>query len=347
MLIFKFLRYCLDIADFTHQLSKKEWDDIYFFCLQQALLGIGFEGAEKVSQDHKPPKELLLQWFAICKQIENRNIQLNKRCLEIQKEFQEAGFTTCILKGQGNALMYPNPLLRQSGDIDIWVGGRIKDVLGFLHKTYPSLDIGYHHTELPRNEVDIEVHYRPTWFCSPLRNYRLQKWFKKESVKQLKKNIETLNVPDMAFNTIYQLAHIFNHFIQEGVGLRQIIDYYYVLQNRKQEDVVPLLRSLGLIKFAGALMYVMKEVFWLPKDKLLCTPNNKEGEFLLSEILESGNFGQHDSRNAKLLQQKGIRRKLYQAKHSIRYFRSYPEEVLCYPFRFYHIIWRELQLWRW
>ena len=342
------LQYALGIESEVEINNQDEWDNFYCFCQRQSILGVGFQALEKWNGEIKPSQHLIYRWLSVVSEIESRNIAMNEECLTIQSIFGQKGFTTCILKGQGNALLYNKPLRRQSGDIDIWVGGKIRPVILFLEERYKDVHIGYHHTEAKeQRNVDIEVHYRPTWFNSPIRNSRLQKWFATEGKKQLKMENEYIIVPDLAFNTVYQLAHIFNHFIQEGVGMRQIIDYYYVLQNRESKDVMPLLDKFGLSRFAGAMMYVMQTIFLLPEKKLLCAPDVYEGDFLLKEILVSGNFGRYDARNKVLHQKSGVIRKFYQMKRSLRYLRSYPEEVLCSPFRIYHVIWRTMKLWRW
>ena len=126
MLGISYLRYSTGILSEMPKLNDWEWKTIYDFCCRQAILGVGFCGIEKLPKEQKPPYELLLQWLAFIQQIENQNRLLNERCEKLQKMFAEAGFATIILKGQGNALMYPNPLLRQPGDIDIWVLPKLK-----------------------------------------------------------------------------------------------------------------------------------------------------------------------------------------------------------------------------
>lgn len=51
--------------------------------------------------------------------LEKANIRLNDAAIQVSEWFRKKGFRTCILKGQGNALMYPNPYSRTPDDIDI------------------------------------------------------------------------------------------------------------------------------------------------------------------------------------------------------------------------------------
>ena len=86
-------------------------------------------------------------------------------------------------------------------------------------------------------------------------------------------------IPTAEFNLIFQLTHIFSHLMNEGIGLRQLLDYYYVLisddlsliRDRVQKE----LKELGLWKFAGGIMYIMQEVFGMPASRLIVPPNEK------------------------------------------------------------------------
>lgn len=358
----QYLQYSLGIIEDAPQLSSIDWEKCLFFCIKQSLVGIGFNSVERFPKEQKPPLKLLLRWYALTQQIESRNILFNHRCIELQELFAEAGFATCILKGQGNALMYPNPQRRQSGDIDIWVKPKanekckkadIRKIIEFLGTKcdIKKQIIGYQHVKFPIwDDVDVEVHWRPSWRSSPVHNHRLQKWFKEHTDDTCEKR--GLIVPTWEFNVVYQLQHMFLHILHEGLGLRQVMDYYFVLKAQndvrcKKEEVRETLRYLGLWKFAGAMMYVMKEVFALDEKFMIAPVDEKRGRFLLNEILQSGNFGQYDKRNSVLHLQHGIMRNIYQLKRSWRFVQLYPAEVICYPLRLYHIIWRKCQLWRW
>lgn len=103
-------------------------------------------------------------------------------------------------------------------------------------------------------------------------------------------------------------------------------------------------------RFAGALMYVMKEVCGMSYEELLCEPNEKDGKFLMNEILTAGNFGQADPRMSALDTKSVISRQMSQAKRrfkrNIRFLNSYPGEVLWEPFvRTYHFTWKKLTIW--
>ena len=149
--------------------------------------------------------------------------------------FRKKGFRTCILKGQGNALMYPNPYSRTPGDIDIWVGGGDKRVISFVRSISPHEKACYHHIEFPSYKgVEVEVHYRPSFLLCFWHNRKLQKYYERVKKEQFSHRVMLgeqgeIAIPTVEFNLIFQLTHIYAHLMNEGIGLRQLLDYYYVL----------------------------------------------------------------------------------------------------------------------
>ena len=362
MIELQFLRNCLGIFQPLPQFDDEQWESIYDFCLKQSLVGLGFYGIERISQ--KPPKELLLQWFALNEQIKQRNILVNSQCLELGDMFAEAGFETCILKGQGNALMYPNPYSRTPGDIDIWVRpktkGRCKkdDVrrtIEYIKGINPKGKVCYHHIDYGLYKgIEVEVHFRPSFMFNPIHNNRLQKWFNKMAdggwqMAELPDERGCIPVPSVEFNIIFQLSHIYNHVLHEGIGLRQMVDYYVLKKFRdeslefrdsaKSIELEETLKYLGLWRFAGAVMYVMREVFALESQCMIAPVDEKRGKIILSEILKGGNFGKYDADNIKANNR--LRKNIQRIKRDFRMMRYFPSECLWEPvFRVYHFFWR-------
>lgn len=342
--------------------SRNEWKYIYDESQKQAIMGVMTDGLERLPAEQRPPKDIILQWIGFTQMVEARNRQMNERCLELQGIFASAGFKCCILKGQGNALLYPNPLYRQSGDIDIWVRPKDGNKDQLINRTIAFLmtrcdlykqTIGYHHVEFPCfDDVEVEVHWRPSWKSSPLHNGRMQRWFGAMADKQFSNVDEKsgLHVPTWDFNVVYLLQHMYLHLFQEGLGLRQFVDYYYLLTSNKRvklDNLEDTLKRLDLYHFAGAVMYVLYEAFGMDEKYFILPVDKNRGSFLLDEIMRSGNFGQYDDRNRELAQKTGISRSLARLKRQYRFLRHYPVEALCAPFQVFHVMWRKLRLWRW
>lgn len=353
---FQLLRLTIGSSTDIPLIQKEEWKNIYEIAQKQSLIGVIFDGIQKMSDATKATGDsmemdinLLMNWMGICKQIDKRNHQLDEAVGKVTAWFEKEGFRSCILKGQGNALMYPCPAHRTPGDIDIWVSGKPSEVILFVHSIAPKEKASYHHIDFPAiNGIPVEVHYRPCYLQNPLFNHRLQQWFSRKADKQFLHKVriedEEVAIPTARFNVIYQLVHIYNHLFQEGIGLRQMVDYYFVLVNNDEVLVIRdtlqrELKHLGLWKFAGAMMYVMHEILGLSEEKMIAPIDEKRGKMLLAEILNGGNFGRYDERYD--FGHSSFGHNLQRLHRDLRLVRYYPAEALSEPiFRTWHFFWR-------
>ena len=236
-IFFDFLRFCIDSAkEIPDSLKEVDWKELYAIAKKQCLEGVLFDGIKKLPAEHVGmEKKLLLQWMAESQMLEKANVRLNDAAIQVSEWFRKKGFRTCILKGQGNALMYPNPYSRTPGDIDIWVEGGDKRVISFVRSISPHEKACYHHIEFPPYKgVEVEVHYRPSFLLCFWHNRKLQKYYERVKEEQFSHRVMLgeqgeIAIPTVEFNLIFQLTHIFSHLMNEGIGLRQILDYYYVL----------------------------------------------------------------------------------------------------------------------
>jgi len=281
--------------------SEKEWKGLYAMSQKQSVGAFVFTALDRLSNSgQKPPMSLLYDWIGLSEQVRLQNIQMNKEAALLTRLFEQAGHYTAILKGQANARLYKQPLSRQPGDIDIWVdGGRDKVVetvqrLGFSKK---EINVSYHDVHLKQNGIEVEVHFRPSsGNLNPFTNKCLQTFLEKEIDERCSFVEEGFRVPSVRFALVMQLAHIQRHLLSEGVGIRQVIDYYYLLRsdvNNDRDDVFYQLKSLGLNHIAEALMWVLHEKLGLEKNYLLAPMDEKRGRMLLHAIMNGGNFGQH------------------------------------------------------
>ena len=260
------------------------------------------------------------------------------------------------------------------------------------------------------------MHYRPSFLLCFWHNRKLQKYYERVKEEQFSHRVMLreqgeIAIPTVEFNLIFQLTHIFSHLMNEGIGLRQLVDYFFLLKNTDfigntdgvsgntnggasfvntdftdntdriggnvDGDVFLVntdftdftdriggnadgdgflvntdltdrgllqdeLRRLGLWKFAGAVMYIMQEVFGMPASRLIVPPHEKYGKFVLNEVLEAGNFGKHDARNR--FGRSSFGHNLQRVYRDIRLVRYFPAEALSEPiFRTWHFFWRRYQ----
>ena len=418
-IFFEFLRFCIGtVQEVPSSLKGADWRVLYAMARKQCLVGVLFDGIKRLPADVGMDKGLLFQWMAQNQTLRKTNARLDKAAVEVAEWFRKKGFRTCILKGQGNALMYPNPYSRTPGDIDIWVEGGDKRVISFVRSISPHEKACYHHIEFPSYKgVEVEVHYRPSFLLCFWHNRKLQKYYERVKEEQFSHRVMLgakgeIAIPTAEFNLIFQLTHIYAHLMNEGIGLRQLLDYFFLLKNTDfigntdgdgfllntdftdntdkfsgntdgdgfllntdstdntdrfsgsaekhsgdlgdscssilSSDSSELvdrrllqdeLRRLGLWKFAGAVMYIMQEVFGLEDNRFIVPPDVKRGGLVLNEVLEAGNFGKHDARNRFGRSQFG--HNLQRVCRDIRLVRYFPAEALSEPiFRTWHFFWR-------
>ena len=223
--------------------AKIDWRQPYTFASRQALLGFCFDGIERLTKEFSEElkqnpmgRDLLMTWMGAAQQIRRQNVKVNAVASKLFSMLREDGMRCCILKGQGNALMYPNPYSRTPGDIDVWVNASRERIMEYAQKKFElGDDIRLQHLETSLDGVPVELHFFPCSMNNPIYHARLQKWFKRNADLQcshivgLPDGAGDIAIPTMAFNVVYQLTHLYHHFFDEGIGMRQIIDYYYVV----------------------------------------------------------------------------------------------------------------------
>ena len=421
-IFFEFLRFCIGtVQEVPSSLKGADWRVLYAMARKQCLVGVLFDGIKRLPADVGMDKGLLFQWMAQNQTLRKANARLDEAAVEVAEWFGRKGFRTCVLKGQGNALLYPPGMERTPGDIDLWVDGGDRKVVSFVRSLSPDEKVCYHHIGFPEyNGVEVEVHFRPSFLFCFRHNRRLQEYYERVMDEQFAHKVKLgeqgeVAVPKAEFNLIFQLTHIFTHLMNEGIGLRQLLDYFFVLKNTDfigntdggaflsntdstdntdkvggnvdgdgfllntncsdntnkslgntdgdvfllntdftdntdriggNADVVDRrllqdeLRRLGLWEFAGAVMYIMKEVFGLEDNRLIVPPDVKRGRLVLKEVLEAGNFGQYDKRN--WFGHSALGHNLQRLYRDMRLVRYFPEEALSEPFfRIWHFFWRK------
>lgn len=338
--------------ELPQKLSRDEWEVVWSAAQRQTLVGVLFAGVERLPVEQRPSRELLLRWFSYAERIKQNNRLLNQRAVETIAYFKKEGFESCILKGQGVATYYPNPLLRTSGDIDIWLSGGRVAILDFARAKVGLQGMTYHHIHYPLfDDAEVEVHITPAYLSCFGLNRNLQHYFKETFTEQngscveLPEGVGKIPHPTAEFDLLFLLLHMYKHLIGQGIGLRQMMDYYYVLQQPISEEerqrVICRLRELKVMRFARATMYVMREVFGLGDELLLVEVDEKAGAFLLSEMMQAGNFGKFDARLERRHNETAWFRLVRSLKRNIRFLRYFPNEVLWNPvFRTWQYFWR-------
>lgn len=362
----------------SHSLSDDEWQEMFELAQKQALLGIAFEGVIKLPQEQWPKGDMVLKWTMAAEAIKHRNRQTTDVCLRLTEIMSKEGFDTCILKGQANHVYYDRlidgvslGMLRVCGDVDAWIWPKekilhpVKCIIDYCQRKNILISLCHLHAEVkPIGGVPVEIHFRPSFLNAPWRNRSFQKLFKVAVFENAKiDDIGIVKKLRVDYDLVFQMNHIYRHLLDEGVGLRQVFDFYVQLKDynkerivRKElmgkEEIMKIISSCGMKRFATALMFVLKKIFHVGNDELICGISEKDGLFLLNEIMMAGNFGHYDIRMNDIEVRKGklssqLQRASRRFMRNLRFLSSYPEEVICEPFaRVYHFVWRISGLYR-
>lgn len=334
----------------SHIPQEEEWRFIFYQAKRQTLVGVLFPTLEQLPKEQQPKAEILLPWLAFAERIQAMNRKMNAEAARIGLWLNEEGMDYTLLKGQGVATYYPQPSLRTPGDFDFWVAPHHaqhlspaelkKEIVRFAESHGGAKDVYYHHLHFDCSQVsDVELHYFPSWNDNLWLNHRLQRFYRKAAPLQFTHAVKlpeaagTIHTPTREFNAFYLLLHIFRHLFTEGIGLRQLMDYYYVLHHDWDAETLRtiqhLIRQQHLTRFAGAVMYVLQQVFGLERQYWIVEPNEKEGRFLLKEIIRAGNFGQTDRRICQHKNDPKMKRRLYSLARTCSFITHYPYTTFC------------------
>lgn len=357
-LFFELIRVAIGTQDnLTRIPSESEWDELFRIAKKQSLVGITFIAIQKMEADADEGyirigmgEDSYFTWVGVAAKIQLTNDVVNQQSVALQKHLSADGLRSSILKGQAVACLY-NELsgYRQSGDIDVYVDcGRETAIAYAKGKGQADIRWDFKHLHLDAFEdTEVEMHYVPNVQTNLWRLRKLLRFWREHEEEFFKgKEIFASGdvvVPSVKMHAFFILHHAYRHFISEGLGLRQVMDCYFMLnQSLSAEDIAFILsgcKVAGMNRFLKALMWVLHIQFGMSEDKLLCPPDAREGQFLLNEIMTGGNFGKHDKRLKAF--ESGHRKAdvvLRKMRHTLDLCLHYPSEVLWTPF---YLVWHK------
>ena len=310
--------------------SVEEWETLFAEARKHSVTAFLSRALEILPEEQLPPLSLSSRWMMERGRTSSRGALADKRAAELTAIFREGGLKCCVLKGQGNARYYPDPSSRTSGDIDLWVPGPREKTLAFLEGKYHVGSQVYIHADVDFfDDMPVEVHFHPSFFFNMVRNARLQEWFEAEAEKWEVEECAGFYRPNVLFAAVYSLSHILKHIINEGVGLRQVLDHHFImaaLPPERKEEFRKVATEFGLSRVAAALAYVEQEVFADLASDCVFAPDPVRGPKLLDDICRSGNFSHYATEGGGRISR------------LLRFLPDYPSEVLWLPVR---------QAWEW
>lgn len=320
--------------------TNEQWMAIYHQAERQLLEGIVYTALERLPREQQPKGDFPIAWFVQTEQIRQANLELNHYVEKVMHELDTDGMPAVLLKGQGIAQCYPDPLLRHPGDIDLWVNRSMNEIVDYAHRKGVKvteegfIHLSYYYFE----QVLVELHFTPSFVLTPWRNRYLRRYDAAQFPRQaahrttLPGTTTPVAVPTPDFNIVFLILHLQRHFFFDGVALKQFVDIYYLLRHthftaEERQHVLHQFSRLGMKRFVRATMYVMHSIFGLEEEKLLLPPHQALGELLLTDIYYAGHFTANDLRRKR-----GETHWQRYWRMAARNIRMQPVETLVHPF---------------
>jgi len=280
------------------------WEKVFRLSTLQRTTALIADGIQTLPDFCLPPNELYLKLFIQSEEIEKANLRINKALSEITAEYAAVNCPFILLKGQGLALNYPNPLHRTPGDLDLFLyqeGDYEKakewvKVQGYPQEAECLIHLGY-----TRKGIHIENHK----FISVIEHPRYYKLLKKEVKKILAtENLNLLKIGETevkllppSFDALFVFIHMLHHFMHLGVGIRQFCDWVLLLN--KHKDFInkvyfeSLLEEFALQKPACVFANAAIKYLDAPRSIFPFELHSDDvySDVVMEDILDAGHFG--------------------------------------------------------
>lgn len=298
----------------VHDSSFKDvdWEKVFQLAQEQSVQGLLLQGIEVLKAkgiNLSVPKVLLLQWIGEIQVIEQRNKEMNAFVADLIEKLQKSDIYALLVKGQGVAQCYENPLWRSSGDVDLLLSAdnyeKAKAVLMPIASEVETEYEGISHLGMTIDGWVVELHgsLRVGLINRVLDDIQ-EDTFYRGNVRSWLNGKTQIFMLGKENDVVYVFVHFFNHFYKEGVGLRQICDWCRLLYTYRDSLNYELLESrikrAGLMSEWKAFGALAIEYLGFPKDSmpLLDVRSKKEdvrwrkkADRIMEFILKSGNMG--------------------------------------------------------
>lgn len=287
-------------------LTTKKTEKLFSLAEQQAVLGLVVDSI--IRHYVKMPQQWVFEAVGILEQIKQQSIVVNEGAVKLYKLMSDNGIDYVIVKGQVVASKYPDPLLRQSGDVDYYCDSKNFPLSQDAVKKYWGI-------EAEREESDLHVHfdyqdvtYEGHFSLTSLYSKKREEYWK-QVLENDERDVVTIDGHDIktlsaTTHTLYVFIHLYSHLLALGVGLRQFCDMAVMLHYCKEQiDLETLrmhLKTLGLERAYKACGCILIDCLGLPKEDLgytLSDADRKYGERILDVVMYRGNMGHYNKQS--------------------------------------------------
>ncbi len=287
-----------------------DWEGVVQIAKFQSNVVLLADLASRMSEENKPSVDMQKKMQSLMRNNLFRQMHLGQILAPSLKLLREHGIEPVVLKGFGLAVLYPNPTLRQIGDVDLFVGFAHFHEACTLLRTLPGsynwgeeVEVGRHYN-IEFGQYSLEVH-RVSADIEDAKLYALYAAIEQDGLidhpQRIKYEGLEISIPSKEFVVFFTFYHAWHHYLETGVGWRQLSDvtmalhsYYGQLDLDKLQQWITTMRVMKPWQTFG---YLLVERLGLPEAEMPFYEAScrKRAQKLYRQIMNEGNFKRDSS----------------------------------------------------
>ena len=295
-----------NVDDLPSSLSEKDADIILELAEKQALSGLIIDSLFR--HNVSLCQQTIFEAIGLLEQIKQNNHIVNKGVVSLKNLFNTNNIQYVVVKGQAVGSYYPDPLLRQAGDVDYYCDAnnyaKSHDAVASSWGVIADEDVTGFHEHYDYAGVTYEGHYSLTTLCERQKNEYWGKILKEDSGDIVCIDGTTISTLSPLLHTLFIFLHLYRHLMSVGVGLRQFCDWAMILhrcsERINQAQLQYHLKKLGMEKAYRACGSIMVDYLGLSESEFgyhLTENDRKYGRKIMDVVLYRGNMGHYNKRN--------------------------------------------------
>ncbi len=230
------------------------------------------------------------------------NIQVFRNHMYLHKLMSQNRISYCVLKGTASAQYYPEPLIRNMGDVDFYVAPndfeRAVEIL--LKDGFSSGDLNSaHHLVFRKEKMHFEMHREAAGIPDGGKGEIIRDYLSdlvNDAALTFNEFVSYI-APSAFHHGLIMLLHMQHHMVSEGIGLRHLCDWAVFANSLNETEFTNLfeqkLRNAGLWKFAKTISLAAAIYLGMPK-KAWMGDDCELAAAIIEDIFVGGNFGAKD-----------------------------------------------------
>jgi len=224
------------------EVTEEDWQRCFDMALQQNVLAMTFPAMSSLPKELRPAFTLWSKWMAYAQSVAEQSQYKRQVVEKIGSWLAEEGLSTTILKGYSLSALYPNPNLREFSDIDIYSGKNYNAVNACFAKHGVKVDsVDGHHTYLKVDGISVEHHF--AFSNTKVKDGLVgpEEVLQRLAVKSPQPtSIPVINYPNPVFTALFVGWHAYEHFLQEKIEIKHVIDWVLAFKQLTEQEVETL-----------------------------------------------------------------------------------------------------------